>query len=755
MCRETSVVLLQDMMDDFLTPATNGSKMVPNIFTDVPDFISEKEMYDYITECLSGSEELCRAGMTFMTFKRDTRQQAIICGTYPSGSVLKEECTASNEGRHLSWALTDLLVACKINSVTEDPFNESSIDNESTAIESREVLDQILSHVDLVFKYQQRTFVFVVLFLGPCARVLRFDRSGIVATKKIDYTTPDGGTHLSQFFVGHLEATDRGHDPTASRISPSDPIGRQLKELGAAAAKKNSEDYVQRLFNESIDEEWPWWKLSVPCERRGGERCFAVGKPHFYAGGVIGRGTRGYVAAPLGNDGMIDPNAKFVYLKDTWRVDHEGTEIEGTVLKTLNDVQVPYVPTVLCHGDLGQSTLSYNKWPDYHGTKTRDACPLKSHQHYRLVVAEVCKPLSEFENSFQLVWALFCCITAHEQACAVGYIHRDISAGNILLYRDAAGRWAGLLNDWELSKECVDGETQDSSPQLDRTGTWQFMSVHVLLAKSKLAEIPDDLESFFHVLIYFAVRFLPHNLADELVETFLYNYFDDYTDGYDGFNCGPTKYNAVKRGVIDLTTITSFGAANNETQKVRPLEFFMPPSATPSCSDGTATENCQSLSAKTGHPINKLINELLKAFQAFYAKDDVEKVETGAVSDPFGIPPEVLDAAVALKKSRAGVAKDVAASSAEPASSNDGPTATTTSLAAKVETHGAMREIIMDHLVRSAWPKLDKGNDKKPKGGYVPAKEDTIVGSTIPTGSKRRAEEGEQSMSKRVRSRAA
>ncbi|PIL22386.1 hypothetical protein GSI_15074 [Ganoderma sinense ZZ0214-1] len=105
----------------------------------------------------------------------------------------------------------------------------------------------------------------MVLFLGRYARVIRFDRSGIVATKKIDYTTADGGIHLSQFFVGYgqLEATNRGHDPTATRISPSDPIGRQLKEFGAAAAEKSSEDYVQKLFNKSLDEEWPWWKLSV------------------------------------------------------------------------------------------------------------------------------------------------------------------------------------------------------------------------------------------------------------------------------------------------------------------------------------------------------------------------------------------------------------------------------------------------------------------------------------------------------------
>ena len=133
------------------------------------------------------------------------------------------------------------------------------------------------------------------------------------------------------------------------------------------------------------------------------------------------------------------------------------------------------------------------------------------------------------------------------------------------------------------------------------------MSAHVLLAKKKLIDTPDELESFFHVLVYLAVRFLPHNLADDLVGNFLHDYFDDYTDGDDGSLCGPVKYNSIKRGVIDLATITGTVAITNNRQKGKPLVFFMPWSTTPS-------ENCEDTTARAVHPINELIIELLKAF---------------------------------------------------------------------------------------------------------------------------------------------
>ncbi|TFK83357.1 hypothetical protein K466DRAFT_529000, partial [Polyporus arcularius HHB13444] len=151
--------------------------------------------------------------------------------------------------------------------------------------------------------------------------------------------------------------------------------------------------------------------------------------------------------------------------------------------------------------------------------------------HYRIVVAEVCLPSTAFLSGRTWATVVFECLQAHQGAyemCKI--VHRDISVGNMLilptLLFGSEGViigviWSGILTDWELAKDA--GVMFARQPE--RTGTWQFMSLRCLMYPTLPVTIPDELESFFHSLLYNAVRFLVHNFSN--IHTFIHNYFDD------------------------------------------------------------------------------------------------------------------------------------------------------------------------------------------------------------------------------------
>ncbi|KAI0719715.1 hypothetical protein C8T65DRAFT_826720 [Cerioporus squamosus] len=523
--------------------------------------------------------------------------------------------------------------------------------------------------------------------------------------------------------------------------------------------------------------------LQVYDEETETEHWFAVGKPHFQAPGVAGRGTRGYVALPLDDntgkpplDDDGQPTKPFVYLKDAWRIDHPSLQKEGVVLQALNRANVKFVPTALYHGDLrGQDTLSYKNWSTLRGD---EPCTLKPHQHYRLVVKEVGKPLSEFDRGADLVMAILNCIQAHEQACKAGYIHRDISAGNILLYKSKNGKWCGMLNDWELAAKYVMGQPVEVNaalaecPILERTGTWQFLSVNCLVNKQKTVDIPDDLESLFHVLLFFAVRFLPHNIKDEHVGLFLSQYFDDYSESYAGSSCGPSKYAAMYNGEINLTLLTNgSGTVVEGVAKVDLLKFYT--SALTPTESGSA--------APAAHPINALLSAVLEWFKSYYALGKLlDETPANMAQGDFVDFDEVADGdedvlaamqasdrdttqstAARTKVTSHAATADASASPAEPDDVATGPGDSKVRQAVQDArekmTHRAFNMEFVKHTYRTQWPPSDKGADKRPRSFTRPkvvanaASAAAAVGSAQMNSTKRKQMKEEGSNAKRAR----
>ena len=336
---------------------------------------------------------------------------------YPADNAPEPRDNATTAA--VDWFTIDLPMECKADSTEQDPFDDTEASGEPTADKRKDALGQILSYAELIFKRQHRMFFFMLIFLGDFVRVARFDHSGVFVTRKFNYKTHD--SPLSDFLCQYsqMSAPARGYDPTVSRIVPGSALYESMITRADRVDDNDPYDYVRELFQRSLNKKWPWWRLEIhtqPTNGRGRRarkthvRRFAVGMPHFQAPGVAGRGTRGYVALPLNAAGKIAKDAKFVYLKDAWRVDHAGIDQEGITLKFLNDRNIRYVPTLICHGDLpGQVTASQDHWQAFHPLE--DKPRLKRHHHYRLAVKEVGLPLEDFkERSSELCSALYCCL---------------------------------------------------------------------------------------------------------------------------------------------------------------------------------------------------------------------------------------------------------------------------------------------------------------------------------------------------------
>ncbi|KAI8983168.1 hypothetical protein BD414DRAFT_508316 [Trametes punicea] len=530
------------------------------------------------------------------------------------------------------WADQIVAVEFKAHDVKKDPYDDRTDGTVDADAETRKhVRGQIINYAEHLFDYQHRTALFMLIVIGRRFRFSRWDRSGTLVTRAVDYVEQPHLLCEMLWYMSRLSNEALGFDSSAERIRPGSEYYRRMtlasfpvptdidhseRALTALPPDGAVFKYVRDMFRESLDPRWPYYRLEVP--EKGRMRSFLVGKRVFRAPGMAGRGTRGYVALDI--DASTD---RFVWLKDAWRTHYELVDQEGSVLEKLNQADVTNVPTLICHGDiLDQVTQTPEWWErknplsspppvppfaaapvasssrtlvnphpssskslkrgisevDNHEANPREDCPLRRHKHYRIVVKEIGLKLTEFQHGQQLLQIIFDCIYAHQEAAiGVKIMHRDISGGNILILPKALVdpedgtflmKWTGLLVDWELSKPIAQSGPLCRARQPERTGTWQFMSAAVLSQHRKVIEIPDELESFFHVILYYAIRYLRSNCPD--VGAFIEDFFDTYTVVNGAYKCGLKKSTTMK-GVAPLTVSTD----GPELRFDSPLDAFL------------------------------------------------------------------------------------------------------------------------------------------------------------------------------------
>ena len=262
----------------------------------------------------------------------------------------------------------------------------------------REALGQLAEYIAHIFAHQHRTHVYAMYVYRDQARICFFDRSGGVVSTPFRYGKPDD--HAFQRFFYRLARMSReqlGYDPTATLADES-----VVKELRAFAGTIDS-DYHRLLAYKALcwdptaksssSVEWPVHEITL-----NGKTLF-VGKPAFSNLSLFGRCTRGYAAI----ERETDENGKTIYslrfLKDSWRSVHGKIHAEHEVYERLRSRGVlNNIPTCLGGEDV--------RGADGMWQQTRVGARLPSESlprgHYRILLQEVCRPLSDFTNFEEL-----------------------------------------------------------------------------------------------------------------------------------------------------------------------------------------------------------------------------------------------------------------------------------------------------------------------------------------------------------------
>ncbi|KAF8514445.1 hypothetical protein BU17DRAFT_52548, partial [Hysterangium stoloniferum] len=382
----------------------------------------------------------------------------------------------------------------------DDPFEADDDEAFQREIDDAMLtLSQITTYATAHQAAQFRNHTFSALVFPTYARLLRWDRSGVTVTGSISLSDPK----FSEFFwrYNYASAAQRGWDTSVD----TDP--RLLDDCAREIRMKLR-----------LRESTPLARMSLG----PGKGEYLIGNPT-YTGttSLTGRSTRTFKAWC---EKMYTP----VFLKDTWRIYSPSYIPEHETYAKLKQANVPNIATCTEAADILDHLTRTPENMNKNWVKSQPN-GMRTFRHYRLVLREIGRDLLSFVSTKELVTAMRDAVAAHRHAFYdAGILHRDISAGNIII--TSLGR--GLLIDWDVSKS-TDVEAFVTE-QAERVGTWQFMAIRLLREpQPEDGTIPkpdraDDLESFFHVLTWVALRATAHSLSLEELTFMLYTIFDDW-----------------------------------------------------------------------------------------------------------------------------------------------------------------------------------------------------------------------------------
>jgi hypothetical protein len=298
-----------------------------------------------------------------------------------------------------SWGNVEFWIENKLK--TQDPFIQiEELQKHAMrvschvgwTIRDYKICGQLIAYARAIHCHQFRIFSFSVAMFQDTARLLRWDRSGVIYTEPFKWA--DGSLFEFLWRFNHLSVIDRGYDTTVCSAEDD--------EAEAALPKLRDHFKVRTLDKEHLHNILAWDDRGLDNKPRS----YITPSAKWVTDALIGRATFGYIAYDV-------ESRILVYLKDFWRVDHPEIQTEGDVYHELHDAEVPNIAKLGCAGDVRLTIDDSQAGASVGVQRTRTQeyldqswCPgrpdVEPYIHYRLVLETVGRPLNRFESTRQL-----------------------------------------------------------------------------------------------------------------------------------------------------------------------------------------------------------------------------------------------------------------------------------------------------------------------------------------------------------------
>ncbi|KAF9491301.1 hypothetical protein BDN71DRAFT_1592344 [Pleurotus eryngii] len=391
-----------------------------------------------------------------------------------------------------------------------------------------------------------RLFSIALMITGNNFQVGIFDRAGVVVSPAANiWTDTKTFIRVIRRLTCDLSHIEMGCDPSVFEL-PSHAelypfIREKAKTLGVPLDSLDYPSFLVQCLKRSSALDGMDARSPLDCDREDWEvhEWLTIGPPVWVSLSLLGRGTSIWRVMPYKEDDF-DSSAEVCILKNTWRNSHRVSESE--IYETIDggpdgvadfyyggDAVFPYAKAAISVANIRVIDYRVNRKNllDVPSHRSVDPTPML----HRLILGTVGRPLWDAVDYVDLLRGFRAVLLGHEGLWEQGILHRDISAGNILLVVGTAEEGKeGFITDLEFARlrqirqtrtrvnkdgaETTAKAWTDTTRGLLMTGTVQFMAIAKLEAITSgtpcvpgfTDQVHHDLESFIWVFAYTVMR---------------------------------------------------------------------------------------------------------------------------------------------------------------------------------------------------------------------------------------------------------